>query len=50
MVADEGIGDLSITGTVASDNVDEWIASLETAFELVAVEEPSRIVLKQQAR
>lgn len=44
---DQSIGSLSITGTVASDNVGEWIASLESAFGLVAEEESGRIVLRR---
>jgi transmembrane sensor len=47
VIEDESIGALSITGTIASDNVSEWIASLERAFGLVAVEDSGRIVLKR---
>jgi transmembrane sensor len=45
---DQSIESLSITGTVASDNVAEWLESLESAFGLVAVEEAGRIVLKRR--
>ena len=44
---DETVGSLKITGTVASDNVEEWIASLESVFGLEAVEESDRIVLRR---
>ncbi len=44
-ILDPAIGDLRITGTVISDNLGEWIGSLENAFGLRAVEEPERIVL-----
>lgn len=47
VLEDDSIGSLSITGTVASDNVGEWVASLERAFGLVAVQDSGRVVLKR---
>lgn len=47
-IDDPDIGELSITGTVLNDSVDGWIASLERAFALQAVEEGDRIVLKRR--
>lgn len=47
-IDDAGIGDLKITGTVLSDNIGGWVLSLESAFELRAVQEPDRIVLKRR--
>jgi transmembrane sensor len=42
---DESIGWIRISGTVLDGNVQGWIKTLESAFELQAVEEPERIVL-----
>lgn len=47
-IEDEAIGNLGVTGTVMADNVSGWIASLENAFDLQAVEEPDRIVLRSR--
>jgi hypothetical protein len=49
VVADDRIGSLRITGTVVDDNVQEWVASLENAFPLRAVEEQERILLTPAA-
>jgi transmembrane sensor len=45
--ADDAIGELRVTGTVDSDNVTGWLASLESVFELQAVEDGQRIVLRR---
>ncbi len=45
---DASLGDVRITGTVTSSNVPGWIASLENAFAVVAVEMPDRIVLRRE--
>ena len=45
VLEDESIGDIRITGTVLGGSVGGWIASLENAFALRAVEGPERIVL-----
>jgi transmembrane sensor len=50
VLEDESIGSLSITGTVAGDNTSEWIASLESAFGLIARQESDRIVLSRRPR
>jgi len=42
---DDSIGALLITGAVTRDNVSGWVSSLERGFDLIAVEEPERIVL-----
>lgn len=42
------IGDILISGTVLSDSVPGWIASLEGAFDLQAREEAQRIVLSRR--
>jgi transmembrane sensor len=42
---DDSIREILVTGTLMSDNVEEWIGSLESAFNLKAVEEPKRILL-----
>lgn len=46
VAADEHEGSLLVSGTVIGDNVDGWVASLEHAFGLTAVEEDGRIVLR----
>lgn len=42
----EGVGSLTITGTVERDNITGWINSLERVFDLEATEEPDRIVIR----
>jgi len=44
-VATPAIGEISVTGTVAANNIAGWITSLERAFDLKAVEDPDRIIL-----
>jgi transmembrane sensor len=44
-LGDEELGTLVITGMVTRENINGWIASLERAFALHAVEEADRIVL-----
>ncbi|HEY5760853.1 MAG TPA: FecR domain-containing protein, partial [Steroidobacter sp.] len=46
VLADPALGDLKITGTVAASNVSGWVASLKAALDIVAIEEPDRIVLR----
>lgn len=46
-LGDENLGDLRITGAALNDNIDGWVSSLESAFGLIAVEEPERIVLRR---
>jgi len=41
-----GLGSLVITGTVERDNISGWISSLERVFDLEAVEESDRIVIR----
>jgi transmembrane sensor len=41
-----GLGSLVITGTVERANISGWIGSLERAFDLEAVEEADRIVIR----
>jgi transmembrane sensor len=41
----EGLGELTITGTVERDNIKGWISSLERVFDLEATEEADRIVI-----
>jgi transmembrane sensor len=41
-----GLGALLITGTVEPQNIIGWISSLERAFDLQAIEEDDRIVLR----
>ncbi|WP_129775129.1 FecR family protein [Peristeroidobacter soli] len=45
--ADDTVGALRITGTVDGNNVTGWLASLENVFELQAVEDADRIVLRR---
>jgi len=47
VLEDQRIGSLSITGTVERDSIGDWISSLERAFDLQAVEEHERIVLRR---
>jgi transmembrane sensor len=42
----EGLGSLTITGTVERDNITGWINSLQRVFDLEATEEDSRIVIR----
>lgn len=46
VLADPALGELKVTGTVAGANVSGWVTSLEAALNVVAVEEPDRIVLR----
>jgi transmembrane sensor len=48
VMEDDSIGDLTITGTILSDNVAGWITSIESAFELEAREDGNRIVLRRR--
>jgi transmembrane sensor len=41
-----GLGALEITGTVERENIAGWVGSLERAFDLQAVEEDDRIVIR----
>jgi transmembrane sensor len=41
-----GLGELVITGTVERENIKGWIGSLERVFDLEAVEEDDRIVIR----
>jgi transmembrane sensor len=45
VIEDEALGDLRITGSVLSTNVNGWVRSLESAFDVQAIEEPERIIL-----
>jgi transmembrane sensor len=47
IVADEDIASLKITGTVAENNIEGWIASLASAFGIHAEENESQIVLRR---
>jgi transmembrane sensor len=42
----EGLGSLTITGTVERDNITGWINSLQRVFEVEATEEADRIVIR----
>ena len=42
----EGLGSLTITGTVERDNITGWITSLQRVFDLEATEEADRIVIR----
>ncbi len=48
-IEEPAIGELRFTGTVHSDNVSGWIASLEKAFGVQASEDRNRIVLRLAA-
>jgi transmembrane sensor len=50
VIEDERIGVRLFTGTVLGNNVTGWIGSIESAFDLQAVEEPDRIVLRSAQR
>lgn len=45
VVGDDSIATLRITGTVAENNIEGWIASLESAFGIRAEENAAQIVL-----
>jgi len=45
VLGDSEIGNLKVTGTVVGNNVSGWVASLESALGVVAVEDEDRIVL-----
>jgi transmembrane sensor len=40
------VGDIAVTGTLMINNIGSWVKSLERAFDLTAVEEPDRIVIR----
>jgi transmembrane sensor len=42
----EGLGSLTITGTVERDNITGWVNSLQRVFDLEATEEDDRIVIR----
>ena len=42
----DNVGTLMITGTVERENIAGWVASLQRAFDLQAIEEPDRIVIR----
>jgi transmembrane sensor len=46
MLEGERLGSLVITGTVERANISGWVGSLELAFDLEAVEETDRIVIR----
>ena len=46
VLEDNALGTLVITGTVERKNITGWVGSLERAFELQAIEEPDRIVIR----
>ena len=46
VLEDSSLGALVITGTVERKNISGWIGSLERAFELQAIEESDRIVIR----
>jgi len=46
VLGDDALGSLVITGTVQRENIGGWIDSLERAFELQAIEESDRIVIR----
>jgi transmembrane sensor len=48
VAGDEEVASLRITGTVAGDNVEGWIASLQSVFGIQAVEERDRVVLRRK--
>lgn len=48
VIADDTIGEFKITGTVLNDNIAGWVSSLESAFGLSALEEPTRILLTRR--
>jgi len=47
---DESVASLIVSGTVISDNVTGWVASLEHAFGLDAIEDDGKIVLKMAVK
>jgi len=44
----DDVGALVITGTVERANITGWVKSLERAFDLRAIEEPDRIVIRSR--
>jgi transmembrane sensor len=48
VLEDSSLGALVITGTVERKNIGGWIGSLERAFELQAIEESDRIVIRSR--
>lgn len=49
-VLDAEIGALMFTGTVLDGNVEGWLSSIESIFDLQAVDEGNRVVLRRRAR
>jgi len=47
VIADPGIAQLKVTGTVVGGNMSGWVASLHSALGVVALDEPDRIVLER---
>lgn len=45
VLADKNIATIRVTGTVAEGNVSGWVASLDAALGIVAIDEPDRILL-----
>jgi len=48
VLADDGTGNLLITGSLTMDNIPGWIESLERAFNLQAVEDGEHILLRHR--
>ncbi|MEJ0038991.1 MAG: FecR domain-containing protein [Gammaproteobacteria bacterium] len=48
MIEDERLAARLFTGTVAANNVKAWLGGLQSAFEIEAVEEPERVLLKEK--
>jgi transmembrane sensor len=48
VIGDAEIEDVRVSGTVVGDHIDGWVASLDTAFGIRAVQEPDRIVLHRR--
>jgi transmembrane sensor len=46
VIGDDAIADIRVTGTVMGNNVSGWVASLQSALGIVAVEEKDRTVLR----
>jgi len=46
VLGDDALGSLVVTGTVQRENIGGWIGSLERAFELQAIEETDRIIIR----
>lgn len=46
-IADPGIAEMKVTGTVVGGNVSGWVASLHSALGITALNKPDRIVLQR---